>query len=93
MYINLKFDFYSDTIYISDGYIFDVSALQENFFEWIHDQPSCFANRSTGPFGLAYDSSDFLRFVNEVILNGSSERAYFISNPRITRKKTPVLRF
>ena len=80
MNIVLKFDYYSRTIYIPDGYIFDVKKMQVQFFEWLYDQPDCFIQDKNGNLSVSYNEDSVVKYINNVILCDSKEKAYYISN-------------
>lgn len=92
MDIILKFDYYSRTLYIPDGYIEHLNKIYEQFFEWLFEQPECLVELPKN-LGLRYDENDFLRYINEVILLNSNEKAYLVSGEPKNKKKAPVLKF
>lgn len=87
----LKFDYYSCTIYIPDGYIRDLNEIYDNFFEWLHHQPSCIKRVGKNDV-LSYNEKDFLRYINEEVLKGV-EKAYIASDIPKSKKKIPILKF
>ncbi len=89
MNIELKFDHHSRMIYIPDGYIYDLSELKNNFFDWIQYQQECILEAPDHKQGLSYDEEDFLRYVNNILLEECSEKAYFVSK----RKKNHTITF
>lgn len=93
MNIELKFDYYSRTIHIPDGYIHDLKQLQISFLEWMQHQPECIVNTPNNRFGYSYNEDDFLKYVNSVILRNSNEKAYFLSLLNKKNKKRLVIEF
>ena len=81
MNIVLKFDYYSPMVYVPDGYIKDISELQAHFFEWLHDKSEYFAQDKSGNLAFSYDENAVLKYINDVVLEHSNEKAYFISKP------------
>ncbi len=73
MNIELKFDYDSSVIYIPDGCVFDAKELQQSFLEWMQNQPECIIKS-----GYSYNEEDFLRYINNVMLKNSKEKAYFL---------------
>lgn len=89
MNIELKFDYHSCVVYIPDGYIQDVYELQKDFLEWIEDQPTCIIKTPENLLVLSYDEKDFIKYLNDVVLKDSNEKAYFLTKKAcITKKKT-----
>ena len=91
MNVELKFDFDTYTVYLPDGYIFDASKLQNDFLEWMQEKPECITQDKNGNLGFSYDADTFLKYINEVILANSGEKAYFAKNP--TNKALYTLKF
>ena len=89
MYIKLFFDYYERTVYIPDGYVKDVKELQNNFLEWMKEQPYCIVDKK-GQSGYSYNETDFLRYLNTVLISGG-EKAYFFDN--IQKKKYKTIHF
>ena len=84
MNILLKFDHGSHILRVPDGYVWDLHKVYWDFFEWIEDQPENITN-----FGIAYNETDFLRYINDVVLSESKETAYFLpktKNMKVHRK-------
>lgn len=90
MYINLKFDYYMTTLYVPDGYILDIKLLQDDFLEWVSNNPECII-LSKGGNVLSYSDKDFLQYVNEELLKESKEKAYIEVKP--VKKKIRTLVF
>ncbi|MDY3064849.1 MAG: hypothetical protein SOR38_03415 [Oscillospiraceae bacterium] len=67
MIIDLKFDQDESSIYVPDGYIEDIEELQDNFLNWIISK-----NQSC----ICYNSDDFLRYLNTVVLSGNEIAFY-----------------
>ena len=77
MNIELKFDYYSKIMYIPDGYIKDLKEVHLNFFEWLLDQTKCYTEDN---LELCYNEQDFVRYINQEILNESKEKAYIVKD-------------
>ena len=92
MNIKIEFDYHSMIIFIPDGYIYDVGKLQERFLEWVEEQPDCFVKGRSGFIALSYDEKDFLKYINEVILQNTNEKAYFVQNKKHI-KVNKIIRF
>lgn len=88
MNIKLKFDFYTKIIYIPDGYIDNLHKLQLEFLDWVSRQSECL----TDSCGLSYDAEDFLKYVNDVVLENSREKAYFLQNGH-SKKTMSTIKF
>lgn len=91
MNVILKFDYYSCTIYIPDGYILDLNKIYADFFEWLYHQPGCI-KRVGNTDAFNYNEEDFLRYINEEVLEGA-EKAYVVLDIPKTKKKIPTLQF
>ena len=92
MKVILQFDYYSNIMYIPDGYIKDLNEMHMNFFDWLSEQSECYISKN-GVCGLSYNEMDFLKYVNEVILKESDEKAYITKNIRKSKQKVPILKF
>lgn len=79
----MKFDFDAYTLYVPDGYIFDIKKVQSCFLEWMQEQPECITQNKSGNIGFSYGAKDFLKYINDVILCESNEKAYFVQNSDI----------
>ncbi len=90
MYIKLKFDYYSCNIYIPDCYLNNFENLQENFLEWMYEQPECFLNLKSSKIGYSYNENDFIKYLNTVILSDCNEKAYLAKRNIKSVKKTIV---
>lgn len=93
MKILLKFDLDSHMIYVPDGYIQDIEETQNDFANWLYTQKENWIKSPGGQLALRYNRNDFLRYVNEVILANSEEKAYFVNDKDNSAKEIPVLRF
>lgn len=91
MNIILRFDYYSKMIYIPDGYINNLNKIYLEFFEWLSEQTECCVSEKK-TYGLSYDESHFLKYINEELLGECSEKAYVVKNVNC-RKGVPVLKF
>ena len=74
--IELKFDYYSKVAYIPDGYIRSVVKLQMNFFRWVYQQPECMIRDSANRLVCSCNEMDFIRYMNDVVLKDSLDKAY-----------------
>ena len=86
MKIQLIFDFAKYMLYVPDGYIIDTKKLQMDFFDWCETQEDAFSIAPGKRFGWCYSNELFLRYINDVVLSESREKAYFIDYEKITRK-------
>ena len=93
MKIHLIFDVAKYMIYVPDGYIIDTKQLQMDFFEWCETQEEAFSIAPGKRFGWSYSKELFLRYINEVVLSESREKAYFIDYQRNYKKKLPKIVF
>ena len=75
MKIELEFDFEPTVIYVPDGYVKNLKSLQQDFFSWMYDREEYVTEFG----GYEYDESAFLRYVNEVVLINSDEKAYILN--------------
>lgn len=91
MNVELRFDYYSRNLYIPDGYIYDLKKIQEDFFDWLQEQSGCIIRLRKKGYAYSYNENDFERFINEVILKDSQEKAYFVF--REHKQKENVLKF
>lgn len=90
MNITVKFDARGFAVHIPDGYVHDLGALQNDFLEWIEDQPvySALPGQKTG---MCYNINHFLQYLNAVVLLNSRECAYSV--PRGKQAKMPTIVF
>lgn len=93
MELLLQFDYSSSVVYIPDGYVYSIEQLQEDFLDWVSDQPECWVNGPGHIAALSYGKEEFLAFVNDVILMESKEKAYFISDAHKHSRARRILRF
>lgn len=91
MNVILKFDYYIKTIYIPDGYINNLNKVYLDFFGWLENQAECLALEN-GAYGLSYDESHFVKYINEELLGDCSEKAYILRDTT-NRKNIPILKF
>lgn len=80
-------------IYIPDGYIQDLEQLQADFDEWVYRQPECWVEWQYGGEVCAFNEDEFLRYVNEIVLKDSSEKACFIEVSKENQKCKNILYF
>ncbi len=93
MNIKLRFDCYSCDIYIPDGYIFDLEKLKKSFLDWMELQPECIVDFSDGRSGYYFNEKHFVKFVNDIILKRSREKAYLIQTLQEKRKSKFTIDF
>ena len=87
MYIKLCFDVHDRIVYVPDGYIKDLKGLQNDFLDWVHNNPDCI--EKTGKrYGYRYNEEEFLNYINSFVVSGS-EKAYFAdkADKKIKTKK------
>ena len=82
MNIKVEFDYHYKIIYVPNGYIENVTKLQKMFLEWVAEQPECVVNDPSDAIALSYNEKDFLRFINDVILQRTTEKAYFVQKEK-----------
>lgn len=87
MYIDLIFDYYSKLLYIPDGYIHDVKTLQHSFLNWVSQQSECIVLRPGNMVGYSYDENDFIEYINQVVLDNTTEKAYFVLKEKFRGKR------
>lgn len=80
MNVLLKFDYESHLLHIPDGYVSSLQTIYENFFPWLYNQEKNMVETSDGGIGCAYNASDFLEYVNNIVLANHNERAYFLKH-------------
>ena len=93
MKIVLRIASVSQILYVPDGFIENIHNTQEDFFDWLDEQPENWVESPKGRLALRYTFDDFLRFVNEAVLENCSERAYFVTDKETAVKGMPVLKF
>ena len=82
MNIKVEFDYHYKIIYVPNGYIENVTKLQKMFLEWVVEQPECVVNDPSDAIALHYNENDFLKFINDVILQKTNEKAYFVQKEK-----------
>ncbi len=82
MIVALQFDCRTAYVTMPDGYAPDKNTLRQAFMSWVYDNPACMRTYG-GHTVYAYDETDFLTFVNTVLLADSRERAYFCPAERV----------
>lgn len=93
MIIELRFDYYLCALYVPNGVIRDISTLQKSFFDWVAEQASCINVTSSGNLAYCYDENDFLRYLNDVVLEKYCEKAYFVQPQKVNTKYKITLKF
>lgn len=78
MLLELKFDYHSQAMHIPDGFISDLKSLQMEFLDWVEEQPECIVNSVGKGYAYSYNADDFMRYINDIILKDSAEKAYFV---------------
>lgn len=74
MKIELEFDFEAKMIYVPDGYIKNLKTFRLDFFHWMYDQDEYVTEFG----GYEYDERAVLKYINEVMLACSDEKAYLL---------------
>lgn len=82
MNIKVEFDYHYKIIYVPNGYIENVTKLQKMFLEWVVEQPECVVNDPSDAIALNYNENDFLKFINDVILQKTNEKAYYVQKEK-----------
>lgn len=95
MNILLEFDYDSHLIFVPDGYILNLQEAQNDFFSWLSEQPGNLVKNSRNQLSIQYNADDFLQYLNENVLCGTGEKAYYLhrKSQEIKKKNTPALRF
>lgn len=93
MNVELKFDLYSCTIFIPDGYVSDLRKLQASFLEWVQQQPECIVPAPGNQFGFAYNENHFVEYINAVVLEESCEKAYVQLHSSKNKKRNYAIKF
>ena len=78
MNILLKFDFEEHMVYVPDGYVSSAPKLQSGFFDWMYDSSEYIIQGKNNTLAFSYDKNAVLKYINDVILCDSREKAYFI---------------
>ena len=83
MYINLCFDYYSEIIYVPDGYINDLEEVYSNFFKWLETKSDYIVNQKGNNIvtTLSYDANSFIQYINEDILQ-NKEKSYIVKKKK-----------
>lgn len=93
MFVTLEFDHHTCDLYIPDGYITNLNEVYLRFFDWIIEQPECMIG-SGKSCCIAYNEIHFERYINDVVLNDSSEKAYVLkNNTKMVKKIKHKLKF
>ena len=92
MYVAVVFDIVTRTVFIPNGFVITVKQLQEEFLSWMKEQPECMTAKRNGE-GYCFDENTFLKYLNEVVLANSTERAYFVDNIKNGGKRMAIMRF
>ena len=93
MYLTLRFDYSTDTLYVPDGYIGDSQVFQAGFFKWLYHNPDYILCDGKGHSVYQYDASAILDYINQEVLQSSAEKAYFTSEKQRRQGKTLILSF
>ena len=93
MKIHLVFDISHSILYVPDGYVSDLKALQNGFFDWCDTQEDAYVAEPGKLFYWCYSKELFLRYINEEVLRESREVAYFVDDDSNNHKKLPRIVF
>ena len=93
MYIILKLDVATSTVYIPDGYVSDPKKLQADFLEWCYFQKDAYIFTKNNKMAVRITSDLFIRYINEAFLRDTNEKAYSVDNTVALRKKAILLHF
>ena len=93
MKLMIYFDIDIDAVYIPDGYISNMQALQNSFLDWADDQQETFIYGPGKRTCKRYTCELFLRYLNEQVLAEYREKAYRIATPKKPYKNTYTKRF
>ena len=93
MYIILKLDVATSTVYIPDGYVSDPKKLQADFLEWCYFQKDAYIFTKNNKMAVRITSDLFIRYINEALLRDTNEKAYSVDNTVVLRKKAILLHF
>ena len=105
MIFKLDFGYYVKLMHVPDGYMDylryrkkdDLIQFENAFDDWIdqHEEYVRYFDSIDGGQikGRCYGPDDVLRYVNEVILVNSEEKAYFTSKAMLRKEKSGVLYF
>lgn len=93
MNIKLEFDYYSSLVFVPNGYITDLSKLQLRFFDWLYDRSECFSQSKNGNLVFSYNEEDFVKYINDTILQNYNEKAYCIKNSNTVKGDIFILKF
>ena len=91
MYIKLRFSVHDKTVYIPDGYVNNLKQLQNDFLNWVHDNPDCI-EKIGNHYGYVFNEDDFLNYVNSFIITGN-EKAFFSDDTISKNLKVKTLNF
>lgn len=101
----LDFGHYVKYVHVPDGYMDhlkdrktdDLIRFEDDFFTWVdqHEEYIRYLDSIDGGMskGYCYGAKDVLRYINEVILEDSEEKAYFTSKAMLRKEKSGVLYF
>lgn len=78
MYLTLRFDYSTDTLYVPDGYIGDPRTFQAGFLDWLYHNPDYLLCDEKGHAVYHYDAATVLEYINQEVLQSGSEKAYFV---------------
>ena len=105
MILLLDFGHYVKYVHVPDGYMDhlkdrktdDLIRFEDDFFTWVdqHEEYIRYLDSIDGGQlkGYCYGAKDVLRYINEVILADSEEKAYFTSKAMLRKEKSGVLYF
>lgn len=78
MKIILEFTYHQRIIVIPEGYISDIKEFQRECTEWIYNQPEYWVIGRNNTLVCSYGENDILRYVNEILIADSGEKAYLL---------------
>lgn len=91
MKIKVRFDIEEFGVFIPDGYIHSAEALRDDFLLWSYEQPDSLLATKGKIYAFSISQENFLRYLNEVVLRDSTERAYYIDVIELRSKRVKVI--
>lgn len=93
MYLTLRFDYSTDTLYVPDEYIGDPRTFQTGFLDWLYHNPDYLLCDENGHAVYHYDAATVLEYINQEVLQSGSEKAYFVPEKQPKRGRICTLSF
>ena len=81
MYLTLRFDYSTDTLYVPDGYIGDPRTFQAGFLDWLYHNPDYLLCDEKGHAVYHYDAATVLEYINQEVLHNPAVKRH-ISSPK-----------